>query len=134
MNRNVFKLMLPLALAVLAAAPAAAQARVGVELGSLEVRMTSDAPPRMRHERRTVSPGDGYVWVGGNWDRNGDRWAWREGRWDQPPEHGARWIQTRNRRDGRDYRHEPGHWSNQHVNEGDSYHAWKNEHKGKEKS
>ena len=129
MNRNIFKLLLPLALVVLAATPAAAQVRVGVNFGPLEVRMISDAPPPMRYERRTLSPGDGYIWVGGNWDRDGDRWAWREGRWDQPPQRGARWIQPRNRRDGRDFRHEPGHWSNERVSEGDSYHEWKKEHK-----
>lgn len=128
MSRIVLKLVLPLALAVLAASPAAAQVRIGVGIGPLEVHMASDAPPPMRHERRTVSPGGDYVWIGGNWDREGDRWAWREGRWDRPPQQGTRWIQTRNFKEGRDYRHEPGHWSNEHVNEGDAYHNWKKEH------
>jgi hypothetical protein len=128
-NRNVFKLLLPLALAVMAAGPAAAQVRVGIGFGPLEVHMAPEAPPPMRYERRPVMPGSGYVWVGGNWDRDGDRWAWREGRWDRPPHRGARWIDNRNRREGHSFRHEPGHWSNQRIHEGEGYHSWKRDHR-----
>jgi len=127
-NRNLLKFMLPVALAVLAAVPAPAQISAHLGFGPLEVHMTSDRPPPMRREHRMRSPGAGYLWIGGDWYRDGDRWAWRDGRWDMPPQRGARWIGAVNRREGGYYRHEPAHWSHERVNEGEGYRNWRHEH------
>lgn len=40
--------------------------------------VVADEPPAPRVETVTYRPG--YVWVHGNWARDGGRWAWRPGR------------------------------------------------------
>jgi hypothetical protein len=120
MKKTILNCALPMALAMLTAGPAFSQVRVGVDLGSFDVRFAQDAPPPMRFEHRSPSPGPGNVWIGGFWDRDGDRWAWREGRWDRG--HGGdRWVSPVYRRENSGYRYEPGHWNSQRMHEGDEY-------------
>ena len=49
------------------------------------------SPPPPRVEYRTVSPGPGYGWVGGDWVWGGSRYDWRPGRWAPQPPRGGQW-------------------------------------------
>jgi hypothetical protein len=58
-------------------------------------------PPRAVVERRSTSPGRGYVWMQGyqNWD--GRSHVWVPGRWETPPRgqkhwQGHRWVKRHN--------------------------------------
>ena len=67
-------------------------------------------PPRAVVERRTPSPGPGYVWVPGyqRWDRN--RYTWTPGTWERAPRAHARWVPHRWVRHGHDWEFREGHW------------------------
>ena len=67
------------------------------------------APPAPQVETVIVSPGSGYVWVGGEWVWNG-RWVWVSGHWILPPWSGAIWISGRSWRGSYGWHHERGHW------------------------
>ena len=84
-------------------------------LPGLDVRITTRRPPPLRVERRSPRPGDGYLWVQGQWNWDGDRWDWVPGRWDRPAVAEAYWIPARYIRTSRGTIYEPGHWSNQQV-------------------
>ena len=114
---------------VLASMPAAAQGgvRVDIPLPGIEIHVGHSAPPRMRSETRPPRPGKEYVWAGGSWNWHGNAWDWAPGRWDRPNDHGAHWVQARYVQEGSSWRHEPSHWSNQHMVEGDDYKRWKSE-------
>jgi hypothetical protein len=84
----------------------------------------------MRSEHRPPRPGKDYSWAGGSWDWRGSAWAWAPGRWERPNEHGAKWVNARYVKDGNAWRHEPSHWSNQRLVEGDDYRRWKSENQG----
>jgi len=114
-------------LAALVAIPAVAQVRADV--GPLHIRIATDAPPRVRYERRAARPHREDVWIRGYWDRQDDQWAWVSGRWERPSDRRHRWINARYRREGRAWRYEPAHWSNQQVIEGEDYQRWRNEHR-----
>jgi hypothetical protein len=60
---------------------------------STDVYVTSDPPPLIV-EPIPVSPGIGYVWVGGAWVWR-DHWVWDAGRWQRPPRPGAVWYPHR---------------------------------------
>jgi hypothetical protein len=125
--------MLITSLAVLVASPALAQVRA--DLGPLHIRIATDAPPRVRIERRIPRPHRESVWIKGYWDRQDDQWAWSSGRWEQPTAPRARWISARYSREGCSWynrkgcawRFEPGHWSNQQIVEGEDYRRWRSE-------
>lgn len=51
-------------------------------------------PPPPQVDAVTVSPGPGYIWVGGAWYWD-NRWVWRSGYWGRPPRPGAVWIGPR---------------------------------------
>jgi hypothetical protein len=135
MYRRVLRSMVLTSLAGLIAIPASAQVRA--DLGPLHIRIATDAPPRVRYERRTPRPDRDAVWIKGYWDREDDRWAWVPGRWERPSDRRARWIDARYTREGcpwyrrRDcaWRYEPAHWSYQQVVEGEDYQRWRNEHR-----
>ena len=67
------------------------------------------SPPPPRVETVVVSPGPGYVWVGGEWLWNGG-WAWRSGYWCMPPYANSIWIGGSWSHYDRGWRHAPGHW------------------------
>src|SRR5579862_1162512 len=50
------------------------------------------APPPPVVETVTVSPGPGYIWVGGFWTWRHHHWDWVSGRWAYPPRYGAVWV------------------------------------------
>ena len=82
-----------------APAPVAVQSEIDV----------SSAPPAPIVEEVAVSPGPGFVWIGGDWAWNG-RWVWERGRWDHRPRAGVVWVP--HRYEYRNGRHvwARGHW------------------------
>lgn len=56
-----------------------------------------------------VSPGPGYVWVGGEWVWNGG-WIWVAGHWAYPPYPQAVWVTGRCWHDAAGWHSIPGHW------------------------
>ncbi len=125
MFKWILRSMVLAALAVLVAIPAAAQIRA--ELGPLHIRIATEAPPRMRSERRMARPDRDAVWIRGCWHRQDDQWVWIAGRWDRRPDRHARWINARYQRQGRVWRYEPARWSNEQVTEGEDYQRWREE-------
>lgn len=133
MYKRVLNPIVFTALSVLMTVPAVAQIRA--DIGPLHIRIATDAPPRVRVERRLPRPDRDSIWIGGYWDRQDDQWAWAPGRWDRPHSRNVRWIRPRYSREGCSWynrkdcawRYEPGHWSNQQVVEGDDYRNWRSE-------
>lgn len=66
-------------------------------------------PPPPIVETVVVSPGPGYIWVGGEWEWN-NRWVWRGGYWSRPPYGCTVWVGGSNWHDGRGWHHNHGHW------------------------
>ena len=71
------------------------------------------SPPPPRVEYRTVAPGPGYAWVGGDWVWGGSRYDWRPGRWVPPHGRAPEWRdrnphQPPPRIDNRPHRPAPG--------------------------
>lgn len=67
------------------------------------------APPPAAAETVVVAPGPGYVWVDGEWIRNGG-WVWVTGHWIVPPYPHAVWVRGGWIRGPHGYRRVPGHW------------------------
>lgn len=130
MLKRILQSVVPVALAVLAAAPLTAQIPLP-PLPGLEIRIGHSAPPAFRQEVRTVRPSRDHVWARGSWDWQGNDWAWTPGRWDRPERRGSRWIQARYAREGSGWRYEPAHWSYQRVVEGEDYRRWRSEYRGR---
>lgn len=124
MHRNITRSLMLGTLAVLTAGPVSAQ--VHADLGPLHIRIATEGPPPIRVERRPVSPGRDYVWIGGYWDRRDDRWEWIGGRWDRPADRHYSWVRARYAREGKAWRYEPGHWSNERLND-EEYRRWRDE-------
>lgn len=112
-------------LAAIGAAPVLAQPSGP----SLEIRVATQAPPRLRHERIPARPDRDSVWVKGYWHWEGSRWDWVNGRWERPESPKHRWVAPRYVHEGTIWRYEPPHWSHQQVTEGDEYRRWKEEHR-----
>jgi hypothetical protein len=66
-------------------------------------------PPAPESETIVVSPGPGYVWVGGEWTWNG-RWVWGPGHWAYGPRPGAIWIEGAWVHGRGGWYHRGGHW------------------------
>ena len=66
-------------------------------------------PPPPRVETVVVTPGPGYVWIGGEWIWRGG-WVWVGGHWAYPPYPGAIWVHSTWNRGARGWHHSPGHW------------------------
>jgi WXXGXW repeat (2 copies) len=52
----------------------------------------AQAPPAVRVESRTVSPGPGYVWVSGHWRWTGAEYVWVQGSWLRQPRPTGVWV------------------------------------------
>jgi YXWGXW repeat-containing protein len=50
------------------------------------------APPPLIVETVPPMPGDGVIWIGGNWFWEGGAWRWHAGYWGHPPTPGAHWV------------------------------------------
>jgi uncharacterized protein YcfJ len=72
--------------------------------------VVTQAPPPAPVETMVVSPGPGYVWVGGDWVWSGSGWVWVGGHWVYPPGPGVIWVSGGWYHGSRGWRHEPGHW------------------------
>jgi outer membrane lipoprotein SlyB len=68
-----------------------------------------EAPPPVPTETVVVTPGPGYVWIGGEWIWDG-RWVWVAGHWGYPPYPGALWVVGYWSHGPRGWRHVRGHW------------------------
>lgn len=69
------------------------------------------APPAPIYETRVVSPGPGYVWVGGYYTWSGREYVWTRGRWERPPRARAYWVAPHWEHERRGYYYVEGHWS-----------------------
>ena len=49
-----------------------------------------------------MRPGDGYIWIDGEWFWNGNTYSWRNGYWSYPHDN---------------YRWSPGHWKQRRGNQ-----------------
>ena len=67
------------------------------------------APPPAPVETVVIAPGQGYVWVDGEWEWSG-RWIWCAGHWAYPPQSGVVWVVGRSWNDHRGWHNEHGHW------------------------
>ena len=129
MSRRIAIIFGGAALAALMAMPTQAQVPPPPPLPHLEIHVATEAPPRPRHEHRPPRPGEGYVWLGGNWHWEGSQWVWLGGRWERPEVEGSHWVHPRYVHEYGHYRYEPGHWSNQRLSDGDDYRQWREEHR-----
>jgi hypothetical protein len=67
---------------------------VAVETPGAEVDVTGPPPPDVV-ESVTVSPGPGFIWVGGFYEWGPRGWGWHRGYWGRPPHPGMRWYGPR---------------------------------------
>ena len=61
-------------------------------LGQPMTVVVPQAPPPVRVETRTVSPGVGYVWTPGYWRWSGIEYVWVPGTWIARPRPAAVWV------------------------------------------
>ena len=78
----------------------------GAVFAGVSIGIRIGAPPPVRVEVQTASPGAGYAWVGGYWYPVGSRYQWHTGYWTRPAYEGATWVGPSH--DGQRY-HE-GYW------------------------
>jgi WXXGXW repeat (2 copies) len=57
----------------------------------VEAAEGSEPPPPIV-EQVVVSPGPGYIWIGGYWAWHHYHWEWVRGRWEWPPRRNAVWV------------------------------------------
>jgi hypothetical protein len=74
-----------------------------------EVEVTQ-APPAVRVETQTVSPGPNYLWTRGYWRWNGATYVWVPGSWVARPRPAAVWVEGHWLRRGGRYVWVAGRW------------------------
>ena len=79
------------------------------EVGTREVVVTQ-APPALRVETQTVSPGRRYVWTRGYWRWTGADYVWMPGSWVVRTSLTAVWVEGHWARRSRGWVWVPGHW------------------------
>ena len=113
MVRSLSRLILPVLLATASCAVEVGPPvhEVVLESGSPgEPIYVNESPPPPREDVIVgLSPGPGYVWVGGYWSHRPTGWVWITGRWVTRPRPGVTWA--------------PGHW--EHTPRG---HGWVSGH------
>jgi len=72
--------------------------------------LVTQAPPAVRVETQTVSPGGGYVWTPGYWRWSGNGYVWISGSWVRPPRTTAVWVAGHWVHRARGWVWIPGHW------------------------
>jgi len=127
MTDRILKSLLPAALVAALSVLAAAQVPIP-PIPHMEIHIAHSAPPHVRAEVRTTSPGAGYVWVNGFWNWDGGQWVWLPGRWERPASVDVTWVDPHYYREEGGWRYEPGHWSNERVVEGHDYQEWSRTH------
>ena len=78
----------------------------GAVFAGISIGVRIGAPPPIRVEVQTASPGVGYAWVGGYWYPVGSRYTWHAGYWTRPAYAGATWVAPSH--DGQ--RYHDGYW------------------------
>ena len=58
---------------------------------------------------RPLPPGEGYIWLNGDWYWNGGGYHWRQGYWSRPRA-GRQWREGNWSNTQRGYRWNRGHW------------------------
>src|SRR5687768_15050635 len=71
---------------------------------------TTQAPPAVRVETQTVSPGPNHVWTRGYWRWNGATYVWVPGSWMVRPRPAAAWVEGHWLRRGGRYVWVAGRW------------------------
>jgi uncharacterized protein YcfJ len=84
-------------------------ATVGANTATANTVIVPQPPPPAPVETILVSPGPGYVWIGGEWIWSGG-WVWRAGYWGYPPRGYSIWVHGRSWQDHRGWHCERGHW------------------------
>ena len=72
--------------------------------------VVTQAPPAVRVETQTVSPGANYVWTRGYWRWNGATYIWVPGSWVVRPRPAAVWVEGHWARRGGRYVWIAGRW------------------------
>ena len=72
--------------------------------------VVTQAPPAVRIETQTVSPGPNYVWSRGYWRWTGTTYAWVPGSWIVRPRAAAVWVDGHWLRRGSRWVWIAGHW------------------------
>ena len=70
--------------------------------------VVTDRPADVVYER-PLSPGDGYIWLDGDWYWSGGRYQWRAGHWDRPRT-GRNWSAGHWQSAGHGWKWQRGHW------------------------
>jgi hypothetical protein len=70
----------------------------------------AEAPPTVRVEASTVSPGPGYIWTAGYWRWTGRDYVWVRGTWVSRPRPTAVWVEGHWLRRPGGWVWVPGHW------------------------
>jgi len=79
--------------------------------GTVPASVVTEVAPRPSPvETVVVSPGPGYIWIGGEWSWEGAHWVWVGGHWMHPPRPHAAWIGGRAWHDHYGWHHERGYW------------------------
>jgi hypothetical protein len=63
-------------------------------LADISINIGIEAPPPAPRQEVIVgvSPGPGFVWIGGYWDGAPGHYAWVGGHWDRPPHEHSQWF------------------------------------------
>ena len=72
--------------------------------------IVTHAPPAVRVETQTVSPGPTYVWTRGHWRWTGNNYVWVSGAWVVRPRTTAVWVEGHWAQRGAGYLWVAGHW------------------------
>lgn len=72
--------------------------------------IVTQAPPALRVETQTVSPGPTYVWTKGYWRWTGRGYQWNPGRWVARPRVAAVWVEGHWVQRGGGWIWVAGHW------------------------
>jgi hypothetical protein len=98
--------LLVLMLLASSSAFAATHFSIGIRVGPAYGYNVAPPPPPAAVAYYPPSPGPGYVWVSGYYNRVGPRYVWRAGYWSRPPYAGAEWVAPRHA----GQRYYNGHW------------------------
>jgi hypothetical protein len=58
---------------------------------SINIVLEAPPPPPQREVIIGISPGPGFVWIGGYWDGAPGHYTWVGGRWARPPHQHGHW-------------------------------------------
>ncbi len=75
-----------------------------------ETIVVKEAPPALKQEVQSASPGEDYVWVPGYWDYVNGQFVWHDGTWQMPSSAGLVWIPGQWVNTAAGYQYIPGHW------------------------